>query len=209
MRTTYRIVAMVVLAAFIIGWKFFVDWMWPPREVPKPPEVAAKPITLPDERFAAGFAAFAEAPMAPGIANAMRPSSELAITNWAAITPKKEVVKKPLKKPEPPRPRPEPIVLGDANGNLTVVLDPKGAGVRSITLNQFQQGDAEGRPEWLDAEKKIPKPLELIPAEQNTREPSNLLLHYAKDDDDRPLDTLGGMNWRVESIRKAEGTGVV
>jgi YidC/Oxa1 family membrane protein insertase len=210
MRTTYRIVAMIVLAALIIGWQFFVPWMWPPREVPKPPEVAAKPVPLPDERFAGAFGAFAEMPIAPGIADAVRLSSDLAVTNWAAIAPKKEVVKKPPKKAEPPRPHHEPIVLGDGTESyLRVVLDPKGAGVRSVTLNKFQQADAEGLPVWKDAERKVEAPLELIPARQNTDEPSNLLLHYAKDDDDRPLDTLANVDWRVESIRKAEDSEVV
>jgi YidC/Oxa1 family membrane protein insertase len=101
-------------------------------------------------------------------------------------------------------PRSDLVTLGSDQRNsafhLRVVLDPKGAGVRSVVLNKFQQADLWGRPLWLDQEKKVPAPLELVPDESNRLVPSNLLYHYDTSDSDsesRPLDTLGKVRWQV------------
>jgi YidC/Oxa1 family membrane protein insertase len=87
----------------------------------------------------------------------------------------------------------------DSKYHLGVVLDPKGAGVRSIVLNKFQQAKENGKPDWQDEEKKIPKPLELVPDWLNRELPSSLLYHFDVNDsvDEMPLDTLGRIPWNV------------
>lgn len=94
------------------------------------------------------------------------------------------------------RPRPavkplELVTLGDddpnSKFNLKVVLTPRGGGVQQVILNKFEEADKYGLPAHM--------PLHLLPG---VRGPSNLLLHYAKPEDERPLDTLGNLNWTVE-----------
>jgi YidC/Oxa1 family membrane protein insertase len=80
------------------------------------------------------------------------------------------------------------IPLGDESSKLRVVLDPWGAGVRSIVLNQFKQADALGKPEA--------ETLELVMEEWNAEQPSNVLYHFDPDRH-RPLSTLGRMDWQV------------
>src|SRR5262245_310237 len=77
-----------------------------------------------------------------------------------------------------PRPVRKLIPLGTDSDNLRAVLDTHGAAVRSVVLNKFPQADRLGRPEWLDAEKKIPKPLELVEEELNRDSGSFLLFDF-------------------------------
>ena len=117
---------------------------------------------------------------------------------------KEEGVKKPApappvggKTPEarPVTPEEQLITLGedqkDSPFHLKAVFDPRGAGVRSVTLNKFRQADDLGRP--TDHE------LELIPDAANRIEPSFLLQHFDVNSqhDDHPLDTLGKAEWKV------------
>jgi YidC/Oxa1 family membrane protein insertase len=110
--------------------------------------------------------------------------------------PKPEQAKR-IHAPPPARPIDPGIQLGDDSSKLKVVLDPWGAGVRSLTDNEFKQADELGKPD-VDKDGK-PKKLELIEAKQNLLTPSYVLYHYPLDDKkaDRPLDTLGRKNWRV------------
>jgi YidC/Oxa1 family membrane protein insertase len=100
-----------------------------------------------------------------------------------------------------PTPDSKLITLGsldrDSPFHLRVLLDPRGGGVRSVVLNRFQQADAEGRPEWEDRARRVPRPLELVRASSNEYNPSHLLFHYTEDDKERPLDTLGKIDWKV------------
>src|SRR5262249_39313455 len=60
-----------------------------------------------------------------------------------------------------------------------------------------------GRPEWINAEAKVPQPLHLIPWEdKHPTDVSYVLYHYAKPDDkhpEHPLDTLGKLRWTIVS----------
>src|SRR4029453_7398170 len=98
----------------------------------------------------------------------------------------------------PPPPKPASIQLGGADYHLQVTLTPRGAGVDRLVLTHFRQADRYGLPEYLDKEKKQPKPLELIPPGDV---PSFVLYHYARPDEDqtisRPLETLGVHDWPV------------
>ncbi len=102
------------------------------------------------------------------------------------------------------------IALGEKDANskfhLYVLTDPLGAGWRSLTFNKFQSADDYGRPEWEDAEKTKPRPLELVPAAHNRRSPSFVLYAFDVDTptDDKPLDTLGRINWKVLGEKKKE-----
>ena len=96
------------------------------------------------------------------------------------------------------------VTLGDTASDspfhLRVLIDPRGAGVRSVILNKFGAANDLGRPEFLpanDGEKPHFKPLELIPEAENTREPSFLLYHFDPNDSaaERPFDTLGVVLW--------------
>jgi len=96
----------------------------------------------------------------------------------------------------PPPPKPASIQLGGADYHLQVTLTPRGAGVDRLVLTHFRQADRYGLPEYLDKEKKQPKPLELIPPDEV---PSFVLYHYPSpaDTEERPLDTLGVRDWPV------------
>src|SRR5262249_42844570 len=95
------------------------------------------------------------------------------------------------------------ITLGsaadDSHYALRVVLDPRGAGVRSVVVPQFQEANDLGRPVWKDEATRTPAKLELVPAAANTRQPSHLLYHFDvnKPAEERPLDTLGRRVWEV------------
>ncbi|MFQ3593563.1 MAG: membrane protein insertase YidC [Gemmataceae bacterium] len=88
----------------------------------------------------------------------------------------------------PPTAEPDLITLGDKGCTLRVVLDPRGAGVRQVTLNRFKASDVDGRP--------TDQPLDLVPAEANRDEPSNLLYH-CEPGTDRPVDVLGRTRWKA------------
>ena len=93
--------------------------------------------------------------------------------------------------------------LADSPFHLRVLIDPRGAGLRSVILNKFKAADALGRP--------TDKLLELIPEKDNTAQSSYLLYHFDPNDSasERPLDTLGSVVWhQVGEVRpetNAEG----
>jgi len=126
---------------------------------------------------------------------------------------KKPEDKKPEdKKPEDKKPPlqafpPVTIQMGDESFNSIYTLVSKGACVRKVVLNRFQAANRTGEPEWLDKDKKIKKPLQLILEEENAANPSNLLFHFPLNStsiDDRPLDTLGKRNWKVVEPKEPE-----
>jgi YidC/Oxa1 family membrane protein insertase len=100
-----------------------------------------------------------------------------------------------------PTPDNEILSLGSADPtsayHLLVRLDPRGAGIRQVVLNKFQQADDMGRPVWIDKANKVYQPLELVPEAANTRFPSFLFFHFGDVDQERPLDTLGREKWQV------------
>jgi YidC/Oxa1 family membrane protein insertase len=108
------------------------------------------------------------------------------------------------------------VDLGDdANYFLKVRVSSQGAAVREIVLNRFQMADGYGLPVWENAEHTKPRPLDLVPANRiltraELTDPNQpiefdktdpfqhfVLYHYAKPDDDRPVDLLGKLNWKV------------
>ncbi|NBO93205.1 MAG: hypothetical protein EBV06_12980, partial [Planctomycetia bacterium] len=59
-----------------------------------------------------------------------------------------------------PTVEPSLLVLGDESTTMRVVFDPRGAGVRRVTLNRFRAADEDGRP--------TSEPLDVVPASSNT-----------------------------------------
>src|SRR5712691_12142707 len=216
------------LLFFALSLLIFVSWfwiqhkIWPPLERPKPEPAAAK---LPDNPYLWGElsvrAALAATPGVPGIGSASILAAEIATAEKAAKERKDPVVaRKAEPKREPVKEEPaaaamprRTFTLGDDNTNLRVVVTSHGAGVQSVTLNKFQEADAEGRPVWKDQAKKVIKPLELISNSEIGDEPSNLLFHFRpnNDEDDRPLAKLGKDGWSyddkdpVKVLRDDEG----
>jgi YidC/Oxa1 family membrane protein insertase len=97
-----------------------------------------------------------------------------------------------------PRPKVVPLVtLGEESResrfHLKVEIDPRCAGVVQVILNKFQAADDQGRAEWLDRDKKEPRPLELVPGDASYPFASNLLYAFdvTEPAEERPLDTLG------------------
>ncbi len=145
------------------------------------------------------------------------PATGLAAGPWAGLV-KPAQPPKPVQPPEPAQP-PKPavvalpeavpatpdeklITLGDGDSlsrfHLRARLDPRGAGVREVMLNKFQQADASGRPVWRNGNKADgEQPLVLVPGEANSDPPANALFHYRDVEDRRPLDTLGKAAWTV------------
>jgi YidC/Oxa1 family membrane protein insertase len=112
--------------------------------------------------------------------------------------------------PLPVTPDDKLIALGekdrDSRFHLFVQIDPQGAGLRSLLFNKFQAADYLGRPEWADDEKKVPRPLELVPGLDNKQSPSFLLYAFDVNDptDDKPLDTLGRITWTQRDKKSDE-----
>ena len=78
--------------------------------------------------------------------------------------------------------------------------------MRSLLFNKFQAADYQGRPEWEDAEKTVPRLMELVPAEHNKRSPSFLLYRFRCQRSERrqPLDMLGRINWTLRDKKTDE-----
>src|SRR5262249_8249889 len=135
----------------------------------------------------------------------------IQLQNWLNPPPKKPQDQQKAEAP-PPKPEQKPqdelhlpqardlggpvIQLGDQSFKLLAFLDPWGAGVRSVTLNEFDQADALGKPDVLNGERKR---MELVRDDMNRLTPSNLIYHFPLNNDkaDRPLDTLGKEKWDV------------
>jgi YidC/Oxa1 family membrane protein insertase len=92
---------------------------------------------------------------------------------------------------------PQFVELGNETSNLHVKLTSRGGAVVGVTLNQFRAADPDGRPENSK--------LELVPEEDNLKLASNVLYHYESPDDERPVDTLGELDWRIVSPPKPIG----
>ncbi len=87
----------------------------------------------------------------------------------------------------------------DSKFHLFVQIDPRGAAVHSLWLNKYQAADEHGRPEWTNAEKTAPRPLELVPGDRYRYAPSFQTFAFDVNDPngDQPLDTLARLNWTV------------
>lgn len=180
---------MTSCALLSLGWLWWQNKFYPSTETtPKPedktPEVQAPPLPL------AGWDAFADQVVPP----------PPPLKGWDALA---ELVVPPGQKT---------AELGSMASNspfhLHVVIDPRGAGVRSVTLNKFPaytRNDyadpaAESKPKppprTTDGGKPAFEPLELVPEAENTDQASFLLYHFDPNDNGlRPLDTLGVVTW--------------
>jgi YidC/Oxa1 family membrane protein insertase len=88
------------------------------------------------------------------------------------------------------------IQLGDESSKIRAILDPWGAGLRSLTFKDFKQANELGRPEVQNGE---PVQMELIQAQDNLLTPSFALYLFdpAHPNATRPVDTLGKIKWDV------------
>ncbi len=183
----------------LIGTTWVRNKLWPPQ--PKLP---------PETRYACEHAArFLTALGSPGPAEAFQLAVQAAITQENAAeyavsdrvarakeaAAKAAAAAKPAEAPKPVN-RPEPITLGGDDFHLRVLLTPRGAGVEELILTRFKQADHYGLPDR--GPNGEPRPLHLIPRSET---PSFALYHYAnadeRDNEARPLDTLGERNWEV------------
>ena len=123
------------------------------------------------------------------------------------------------KPPEPPEPaklpeaeqegEAETVTLGDPDADfLTALLDSRGAGVRSISLRDFQAADKDGKPMWEPGHKK--KRLELVQEEANRDVGSFLLYDADAGNDERPYARLGKKLWHLDKSKtKRDNDGTV
>jgi len=193
---TKNILLWILLSiAFIVGYMYFQSVMWP-RKLPDQAQPEVPPVKPATTWAFAGkgklesdaIVATTEArlfSLGSGPAVFGHALTELAVLNgrW----PKPE----PIKPPVAPTREPERITLGDHETHkkykLSVVLTDLGAGVEKVTLTQFEGADRFGLP--------ANTPLDLVPA---TGEPSHLIFHYQKPDDNRPVETLGKLHWTLK-----------
>ncbi len=197
----------------LMGWSLLQTWLWPtpPR---KPPEATTK-LSIDSRQFSDVYlrapGAVAVAPAAPGMGSPFQLLTQVALAHPSNRDPIRLVLARQTEpKPKPaeqdtarrPKVEPRTITLGDDSSNLKVQVTTRGAGVQSVILNKFQAANALGRPVWEDAAEKQPQPLELIPQAKNRFTPSNLLYQYDPPESERPVDTLGQIDWSVVSTRK-------
>jgi YidC/Oxa1 family membrane protein insertase len=196
-----------VLSSLVLaGWMLVQTWLNPPR--PRP--VNLVPLAAgPWAQLTAWASTPLHVPALLGPGGALQLSTQVPIANWlseqgyrlpAPVAALNEP--KPVEKPKPvvtgPPVKHEEPQLGNEDSNLLVRLTSRGAAVLSVTLNQFKAADKDARPVLP------PERLELVPEELNRFDPSNKLLLYANPDDDHPQETLGTIEWRMESYRTNE-----
>jgi YidC/Oxa1 family membrane protein insertase len=185
---------MLLSVVVVIGYAQLRYRLWPP-----PPK--AEKVELPEPGQPTDEVPLTPLPAVKGDAARIA----LGPLGNRALQERPSVVHAPAPVTAPPTPEAKLIRLGElTNDNpspfhLGVELDPRGAGVRRVVLNKFAAATREGRPEWKDAAKKEPMPLEILPADANREIPAFALYHYDPRDisDEHPLDTLGRVVWSV------------
>ncbi len=198
-KNTILFVVLMVLCFFI--WLGVKTWFAPPPPPPPVPE---------EVKQAAAALGASDGGLGQGLAQA----ALLAQAGAPATLPEAKPQEKPAPPPVAAEEKYKPTPVGDlktswslgendraSKFHLYAVLDPHGAGVRILVLNKFQQADPWGRPMTLPD--GSPKPMELIPDDPDN--PSFLLLAYEVNnkDADRPLDTLGRVNWASDGVKTA------
>jgi YidC/Oxa1 family membrane protein insertase len=90
----------------------------------------------------------------------------------------------------------ETFVFGGPDFAISATMTPKGAGVDSLTLNDFDAADKYGLPVRVNGK---PAKIQLVTTKAG-EPPAFAMFHYARPDDNeaQPLDTLGRVTWRVE-----------
>jgi YidC/Oxa1 family membrane protein insertase len=182
---------LVLTFGLMVGWMWLSGVIWPPPPKKQPDDTKAAQADKEPPRDK-------KPPVEPPRPEAPRAADVgLQGAQWVAVALVREVL--------PQRPR-QQVILGAPTDNLRVLLDSRGAGVVSVTLNKFQQADSLGRPVWLDRERGIPRPLELVMAELNQETPSHVLYHFdlSRRGHD-PLPDLGQRNWDVIPDEEQDG----
>jgi YidC/Oxa1 family membrane protein insertase len=185
---------MVVSVLILIGSMAFQAWQQ--SKIKRPPDLG------PWMDVYARTSTAASTPAVPGIGSALQMLTNVEVADWLGKHRYRlplDLIVKNEPPPTPPKVAPKPVAkqprrvveLGSDNTNLHIKLTSRGASVLSVTLNQFQAADADGKP--------LPDRLELVPEDANEDNPSNQLLHYENMDDDRPVETLGEMDWELVS----------
>jgi YidC/Oxa1 family membrane protein insertase len=171
MQQQRNVITFIVLASLLLfGWLELSKYIWPPPAKPtaKSTEAASKDADKKDQGKK---------------------------DNKDGKGDNKPVVRVP--KPLPVTRQKDLLTLGDDSEDsyfhLRVLLDPRGAGVRSVLLNKFQAANELGQAEEG-------KRLELVPDAFNRELPSFLLYHFDSHDsaEERPVDTLGRELWQVD-----------
>lgn len=182
------------LLFIILSFLLFVAWMetkhrlWPQKPISAPVEVTKEPPPKP--QTIASVLGLTAGPASPWL---------IAADALARTVPLKP---KPIEPPARPSVTPEAQILTLGSNDRTstfhlqVKFDPRGASVRRVVLNKFQQASPVGRPELQG---DMPVPLSLVPKSPNVENPSYQLFLYDPDHptDNRPLDTLGNVVWEV------------
>jgi YidC/Oxa1 family membrane protein insertase len=210
MQQTRNLILFIALSfALLGGWTAFQNWMWPrkPRQLPPTPPVEASNWPFAGETRQKQDHIVYALSSASLLATAAAPDSLGQVVTELAVMarhtpPPPPKVEPPKVQPPTPTVPPESIPFGDDSYKLKVVLTTHGAGVESVTLNQFQAADKWGRPAYEDATKKIPEKLDLVPG--GNGDPAHLVFQYLKPDDDRPVDTLGKLVWKLKSKTKTD-----
>lgn len=190
-------------AAVLVGWVYFQNWMWPPKQRPakfsQEPAVEWpwKDLRSQDQATILTRLLGASTPGWSGLDTGTRLVAEIkrddpALKMWLAQEREKA-------RPKPVVAKSETVNLGDDSFNLQVKLTSKGAGVQQVVLTKFQEANDLGLPV---KDGNAPVPLHLVPKESNTRFPSNLLYHYATPAEkhpEHPEAALGEIEWVLKS----------
>ena len=184
-----------------LSWFFIQNHFWPPKKGPdkadKKPELEAKKEVKEDKEPKKDKEK-AEPPIDPrylpflaAVRAAFDPASAADPWRLTAIFAESQ---KWLPRATPPAQVPDIVVLGglkDSKHHMEVKLTARGAGVQRLVLNKFRAANYLGRP--------VPdQDLELIGDDPFL--PSYLMYLYNDfDDDARPIDTLGRVNWTLDN----------
>ncbi len=186
---TFFLISMV----FLMSWQWLMNKIWPPK--PRPAVEAKVPLPHP-VLWANLPAAVPPTPGLSGVGAAVQLASDVGVlSNKLAAEPPKVVAKKSDEVPKPVvRKESKQVVIGDDTFNLKGSLTTRGAGVQSLFLTAFDEGNELGRP----VEPRTM--LELIPNAPTS--PSNRLYHYANPNEnrpERPEGDLGELEWEFKS----------
>jgi YidC/Oxa1 family membrane protein insertase len=197
MQTRNVVLFIVFSAVIIVGWMWFHGWFSPANTPPstgKPDDTAEK---KPDDSEGPKEKPPPAALLAAGTAGlGAGPDGN----PWLALPGLEIALPRPKARRSPPTPDDRLLWLGAREDNspfhLHVAIDPRGAGVRRVTLNKFKGAGPDGRP--LPPVAGATPPLELIPDDPYS--PSYLLYLYDPNDPyddhhDRPMETLGVRTW--------------
>jgi YidC/Oxa1 family membrane protein insertase len=179
MQQKNQLIAMVLCFLILIVGIQVMGMIWPPQK--KPPATEKTEATAEEKP---PFWKWVEGEFEAQKKKEAPPAQQReAFWKWVAANAREDKPQAPLKF----------VTMGEEGSFLQLVLSSQGAAVVGMTLPKFQQADRTGLPVWLDKDKRIPKPLELL------AKPSFLLYHFDPrfPTDDRPLDTLGKRNWDI------------